>query len=294
MCGLSVARDLGDLVDRIGRELADAGIESARLDARLLIAHATARNPDDVLLRTDGVITDEQRDRLESLVRRRKAREPMSHLLGIRGFYDLEFATSAAVLTPRPETETLVDVVLDRMPAGEVKSLRVLDLGTGSGCLVLTLLNAIPGAVGVATDISPDALAMASANAERTDLADRVQFLEGVWFEALDETSDPFDVIVGNPPYIPTGDLADLEPEVREYEPHVALDGGTDGLDAYRAILAQAVRYVRPSGLIAVEVGIGQAASVSALMHESGMTDVQVTNDLGGIGRVVSAVRPVG
>ncbi|MEQ8666649.1 MAG: peptide chain release factor N(5)-glutamine methyltransferase [Rhodospirillales bacterium] len=288
-CGLTVARRLGELLSAVTRDLADAGIESARIDARLLIARATQGAATDAFLHPEQTIGDDQHATLADLVRRRIAREPMAQILGRRGFRDIELAVTRDVLTPRPETENLVEAV-HAFADGPVS--RILDLGTGSGCLILSLLSELPGATGVGVDVSEAALGVALGNAASLGLQDRVTFFAGDWFDALPATggdAGPYDLIVSNPPYVRQGEIADLEPEVRDHEPAVALDGGPDGMDAYRAICASAGRYLRDGGNLGFEVGAGQADAVATLLQRSGFAGTQIVDDLAGIARVVMA-----
>jgi len=291
-CGLENARRLVELVGAVGRTLSEAGIDTARLDARLLIAHATSRASDDVVLQPDAVASPEALRILDDLVERRVAREPMSQILGIRGFYDLEFKVTSDVLTPRPETETLVEAVLDATDGRSQDALSLLDLGTGSGCLLLSLVHALPTARGLGTDLSEAALAVAKENARIASVADRVRFSQGSWFDAVDTDAGPFDVIVSNPPYIPSRDVEGLDPEVRDHEPRLALDGGGDGLGAYRVIAGGARERLSGGGLLAVEIGIGQAVEVVRLFETSGFTDIAVRPDLSGIERAVLGRAP--
>ena len=260
------------------------GIESAQTDARLLIAEATGGDVADPLLYPERDVGAAEQACLERLVARRMAREPMSQILGDKGFRDLEFLVTPDVLTPRPETETLIECVLDRLV---VPPVRILDLGTGSGCIVLSLLSVYSRAVAVALDISEAALAVARTNARRHGLDDRVRFMRSDWFGAVADQS--FDLIVSNPPYIPSTDIAGLDPEVRVYEPLRAVDGGHDGLDAYRALVPQISDHLLPGGWAALEVGIGQADVVAKMFPVSDFGAVGSAPDLAGIERIVMA-----
>lgn len=293
-CGIAHARQLGDLLQSVTARLRDAGVDNARLDARLLIAEAVRVSAEDILLHPERTIAEAEAAALETLVVRRVSREPMSHILGIKGFWDFDLAVSADVLTPRPETELLVDVAIRHFASTGSEPETVLDLGTGSGCIVLSVLDVFPTAKGHAVDLSDAALKQARDNAGALDLADRMKFYQGRWFSALGNTSVQFDLIVSNPPYIPTSDIKSLAPEVRDYEPHLALDGGADGLVAYRDILADVAGYLKPRGLLVFEVGVGQAEAVSQLCCDSGFDHVETFDDLAGIGRVVSAQRDCG
>jgi release factor glutamine methyltransferase len=282
------------LTRRAVASLTAAGIDNARLDARLLMRHAAGLAPEQLLADPDRALSDEEERRFLELVDRRAAREPLSHILGHREFWSLDFEVSSAVLDPRPDSETLIEAVLAHVTASGPRNgadLSILDLGTGSGCLLLTLLHELPQAIGTGVDISPEALAVATSNAERLGLTSRARFVESDWTDAL---SQKFDVIVSNPPYIRHADIAHLAAEVRDHEPALALDGGPNGLDAYRRIVPALGHLFggdsgRP-GLAAFEVGEGQAGDVSNLLLENGFSDVKKHRDLAGIERCVSGL----
>jgi release factor glutamine methyltransferase len=217
---------------------------------------------------------------------RRIAREPISHILGSKGFWTLQFAVTPDVLTPRPETELLVETALEFIPPE--KPALVLDLGVGSGAILLSVLSERPDAVGVGVDVSEAALAVARANAEAVGVAERVEWRVSNWGEGLE---GGFDVIVSNPPYIASAEIARLAPEVSRHEPHLALDGGADGLDAYRALLPRIRALLNPGGRFALEVGRGQAPAVWALADQAGLAPLDKRADLAGIDRVVTGRR---
>jgi release factor glutamine methyltransferase len=257
----SVGRSLADL----SRRLAAAGIASPALDARLLLLAATGLTHEALIGAPERVLDESEARRLDDLAGRRLAREPLSRILGEREFYGRLFLVAAASLDPRPDTETLVDRALrfaDTQPAPAI-----LDLGTGSGAILVTLLAELAGARGTGTDLSEAALDVASANARRHSVAGRAQFVAADW---CDGVTGRFDLIVSNPPYIPSGDLLGLEPEVRDHDPVQALDGGADGLDAYRAIAAGARACLSPGGLLALEIGAGQQDEVARLFAAHG------------------------
>jgi release factor glutamine methyltransferase len=247
------------------RRLSAAGVGNPRLDTRLLWDYAQ-HNP----------------GQFEALVRRRLAREPVAYIIGAKEFWSLEFEVEPGILIPRPETETIVEQVLDRFP-GSSTPLKILDLGTGSGCLLVALLKEYPNARGLGIDGSDQALIVAGRNIARHDLTARAEIRRGNWLNDL--VDGPWDVIVSNPPYIPSGDIAGLEPEVRDFEPLGALDGGPDGLDAVR-VLAAGFRRLG-SGTAFVEIGVGQAESAQSLMAAEGLSVHHVAPDLAGIPRVV-------
>lgn len=263
--------------------LTEAGVDTPDLDARLLIQHALTLTREQLLFTPDAPVTPEQAAAVHALIERRAAREPVSRILGERAFWSLELSLNPDTLDPRPDTETIVDAALDAVPDRSAP-LRILDLGTGTGCILLALLAELPNAGGLGIDLSPGAVEAATANAARNALAARARFRTGNWGDGLAER---FDLVVSNPPYIPSRDIPSLDPEVREHDPLQALDGGADGLDAYRAIAAQLPRLLAPGGTTALEVGIGQAPDVAALLEAAGLTVTGIFRDLGGVERCV-------
>lgn len=267
----------------VRKRLEAAGVDSPVLDARLLLEAGAGVSRLDIVTDPRRAISDEQVHAVDVLTKRREAREPVSHILGRKHFWTLDLAVSANVLTPRPETEFVVEAGLqETLPADAPH--RILDLGTGSGAIMLALLKERPNATGVAIDISEEALAVVRANAEQLGVAGRLQAGQGNWAEHIDER---FDLVVSNPPYIRTSDIDGLEPEVSRFEPRVALDGGADGLAAYRIIAAALPSLLKPGGAFALEVGAGQAESVKALAEEAGLATGEPRRDLSGIPRVV-------
>lgn len=276
---------LGDL-QRSGRErLAAAGIPSAALDATLLLCRAAGVRREIVMAYPERAVADEAAALYQSLIDRRVTREPVSRILGYREFWGLDFAIAGPVLDPRPDTETLVRAALEwldgRPPA------RIVDLGTGSGCILLSLLHERRDDRGLGVDISGPALSVARANAVLLGVSGRVDFIEGDWTSGLPEHGA--DLIVSNPPYIPHGDIAGLEPEVRVHDPMGALDGGADGLDAYRRIAADLKRVLAPGGAAFLEIGAGQEDEVSALLLAGGAQAVPRFSDLSGRVRCLGA-----
>lgn len=269
----------------VRRRLEAAGVDSPVLDARLLLEAGAGVARLDIVTDPRRPVTAEQIAAVDALVRRREAREPVSHILGRKAFWTLDLIITPDVLTPRPETELLVEEALRALP--QDRPARILDLGVGSGAVLLAVLHERPLAHGVGVDLSNDALAIADANARALGLQDRVELLRGAWTETVDGF---FDVVVSNPPYIPSADIDRLAPEVARYEPRLALDGGADGLDAYRAILAALSGVLTPGGVYAVEVGVGQAAAVAALAVSRGLS-AEVRADLAGAPRVVHGRR---
>ncbi len=263
--------------------LRDAGIEGAARDARLLLAHARGIAPDRLFLEMEGAADPAVADRFLALVARRAAREPLSHLTGRRMFWGRDFAVGPEVLDPRPETETLIAAALAR------PFQRVLDLGTGSGAILLTLLAESGAATGLGVDLSPAALAIAGQNAQALGVADRAAFALSDWYSGV---SGQFDLIVSNPPYITEREMADLAPEVRNWEPHLALTPGGDGLDAYRAIAPGLSRHLTPGGRVLLEIGPSQGAAVSSLLKMAGLQRIAILPDLDGRDRVVAGEMP--
>jgi release factor glutamine methyltransferase len=259
-----------------------AGVEGAARDARRLLAHALGVAPDVLAARMADQVPAAAAQALAALVERRAAREPVSHLTGRRAFWGRGFRVTRDVLDPRPETETLVALALaERFD-------RVLDLGTGSGCILVTLLAERPEAQGVGTDISAAALLIAGENAARHGVADRVVLTPSDWFGDI---GGKYDLIVSNPPYIAAKEMDGLAPEVRDHEPRGALTDGADGLSAYRAIAAGAARFLAAGGRLLVEIGATQGSAVSRLFADAGLERVAVHPDLDGRDRVVSARR---
>ncbi len=248
-------------------------------DARLLLAHAAGLAPDRLTLHLDDPLTDPAR--FEELLDARIRRQPVSQIIGKRLFWGRWFTVTSDVLDPRPETEILIATAL------QDPFERVLDLGTGTGAIVLTLLAERPAARGLGTDLSSAALAVATANAVALGLAERVELCQSDWFEVVEGM---FDLIVSNPPYIPEGEIATLAPETRDWEPRMALTPGGDGLDAYRRIAANAGAHLSPGGRLIVEFGAGQGAAVACLLTQAGFAQVRLIPDMDGRDRVASAL----
>lgn len=266
------------------RRLIAAEIPNAPGDARALMAHALGIARDRLTLESARALTPTEENRFVGYIDRRLMREPVSHILGRREFYGREFAVSADVLDPRPETEILIEAALQEH-AG-----KILDLGTGSGCILLTLLAEIPGAIGTGTDISAPACDVARANAMALGLGTRATILQADWAEGV---VGPFDLIVSNPPYVALAEMAGLAPEVRDWEPHGALTDGADGLMAYRAIAEAAPPLLRPGGRLLVEIGPSQGQAVRGLFGFVGFEDLRIISDLDGRDRVVSGRMPL-
>lgn len=270
----------------VRRRLEAAGVDTPVLDARLLLEAGAGVSRVEIVTDPRRELSADAVAAVEVLARRREAREPIGHILGSKGFWTLDLAVNRDVLSPRPETELLVEVVMELTPKDWGGS--VLDLGVGSGAILLAVLTERPQANGVGVDASVAALKVARANAERLGLASRLSLVESDWAEGL---AGPFDLILSNPPYIASADIDGLQPEVALYEPRLALDGGADGLDAYRKVIAALPRLLSASGAFVFEVGQGQAEAVQALATAAGMVTTTPRVDLGGIPRVVSGRR---
>jgi release factor glutamine methyltransferase len=279
------------LIRAAAARLQAAGIEAdeARADARALYLLAAGLDGAGLILSEDAPAPVACVARFDAMLARRAAREPISHIAGEVAFWGRSFLCDRRALAPRPDSATLIAAALAWGRAQASPPSGIADLGTGTGCLILTLLAEWPHARGVGIDLSPDALTLAAENAARLELGPRVRLARGDWLAGED---GPFDLIVSNPPYIETGVLASLDPEVRSIDPVLALDGGRDGLVAYRALIPQALAVLRPGGALIVETGFDQGQSVSDLMVKAGFLAVRTGQDLGGRDRIVSGTRP--
>ncbi|MBB4265627.1 peptide chain release factor N(5)-glutamine methyltransferase [Roseospira visakhapatnamensis] len=277
--------------------LVAAGIppDDARLDARVLLAHVLGLpSPAGLGLRLDDALSEAAAEGFAALIERRIQREPVGRILGRRGFWTLDLALGPDTLEPRPDTETVVAALLERLTPTDAPW-HLLDLGTGTGCILLALLAALPAARGLGVDRSPGAVETARANAATHGLAERATLRVADWrggATALGVSPASLDAVVSNPPYIPSATLPTLAPEVRAHDPVLALDGGADGLDAYRTLVPLARHLLRPGGWLALEVGAGQAEDVSGLMNAAGFSPPAIARDLGGHGRCVIAAQP--
>jgi release factor glutamine methyltransferase len=282
----------GQTVEAARRALTErfrsGGIDSAELDARMLVGAVLGLDLTGMITAADRLLSSGESLRLEDFTRRRLAGEPVARILGHKEFWGLPLQLSPATLVPRPDTETVVELALEmlRNDGASRRPLRIADLGTGSGAILLALLSELPQAHGFGTDISAEALQTAGANAARAGLADRATFVACDYATGL---SGPFDLIVSNPPYIRAADIAGLAAEVRDYDPRAALDGGADGLDAYRALIPQAAGLLAPGGALVVEAGQGQSGPIQGLMTVAGLTLAGAPKtDLAGIQRAVA------
>ncbi|WP_395445779.1 peptide chain release factor N(5)-glutamine methyltransferase [Caulobacter sp. UC70_42] len=267
--------------------LKDAGIDQPSIDARLMLEVAAGVTRTEIVTDPYRELTTEQQATLEDYLARRARREPVSHIIGRKGFWKILLQVNKNVLTPRPETEVIVDEVLKAFP--EQMPFSMLDLGVGSGTILLAVLAERPAAKGLGVDASAEALAVARDNAASLDLNNRAALMHGDWTAGLGDGG--FDVVVSNPPYIPTAVIDTLEPEVRDYEPRLALDGGGDGLDAYRLLAPEILRVLKPGGMFAVEIGYDQSKDVEALFKAAGAQQVKTIKDLSTHDRVVTGVK---
>ena len=276
-----------ELIRQAGKQLAARGIETAALDVRLLLQAASGLRHEDIVAEPDLVLSADGTARFWSFIDRRCAFEPVSRIIGFREFYGRSFRVTPAVLDPRADTETLIDAAL-ALVRGKGQ-LRILDLGTGSGAIAVTLLAELPEATVVATDLSAAALQVAKGNAAALGVADRASFVAANWFDGVDRQ---FDLIVSNPPYIPLGDIAGLAADVRDFDPARALDGGPDGLEAYRRIASGAGGFLAPRGHVVLEIGAGQENEVNELFRAHGFVLDARHFDLAGHIRCVVFKRP--
>ncbi|THD81120.1 MAG: peptide chain release factor N(5)-glutamine methyltransferase [Phenylobacterium sp.] len=269
------------------KRLEDAGLAGPVIDARLLVEAAAEATRADIVTDPHRPLSPAQEQTLTDYLSRREHREPVSQILGRKGFWKIMLGVNSHVLTPRPDTETVVDVALKDFP--EHAAWSVLDLGVGSGAILLSILAERPAARGLGVDISPEAIAVARDNAAGLGLASRVALLRGDWTSGLAEAN--FDLVVANPPYIATDIIETLEPEVSRWEPRLALDGGADGLDAYRTLAPEILRVLKPGGRFAVEIGYDQKEAVEALFGGAGAVEVRTVRDLADRDRVVAGAK---
>ncbi len=279
---MTVGESILDAVQRLSR----AGIESPQVDAEWLLAEILSCSRSEVLLRAEAIISAGQLERLNKQLKRRSSREPLQHILGVVGFFGYEFRVSPAALIPRPETETLVELVLDLLTP--FPSPVILDLGTGSGCVAISIAKRCPCANVIASDCSYPALQLAQQNAESLDVLSQIDFREADGLTSLAK-GEQMDLIISNPPYIPTREIAGLQPEVRYHDPHLALDGGGDGLMFYRMLAARARHHLKQGGKLVAEFGDNQEQDVEELFRQAGWPRVEIACDLSGRPRIVIA-----
>ena len=288
MPGLKSGVSVSEALHHVVQSFRTGGVEEAEADARVLVGHALHLDRARLIAQSERILEAREVTVISALATRRLRREPVSRIVGQKEFWSLPISVTPDVLVPRPETETVVEAALDFVIRSglRLEKLRVLDIGTGSGVLLLALLNELKNAIGTGTDVSSAALDVASANAARCRLDSRCNF---VVCNIATGVEGPFDLIVSNPPYIAHNEIETLAPEVRDYDPQVALDGGQDGLDAYRRIAADAKRILAPGGRLFVELGAGQDEPVRALFTKAGLSPGIPRKDLAGIPRVLGA-----
>ena len=269
------------------RTLGEAGFETAALDARLLLLEALGISATELITGPEVLLTPDQAETLAAFTERRLNHEPVARIIGEREFWGLPFRLSPETLVPRPDTETLVETALDLLPDRQAP-LRIVDFGTGSGCILVALLHELPQATGLGIDLSFGALVTARANAAGNQVGNRCHFTLSRWADAI---SGRFDLIVSNPPYIASGVIPGLDQEVREHDPRLALDGGPDGLEPYRILLAEAERLLAPKGLLVVEIGYDQAEALSHMAKLHGLEILRIAHDLSNNPRCVAMKR---
>ncbi len=265
-----------------------AGLDTPQLDARLLLQSVMAMDQSALIFASEQELTDEQAQKFNEFIKCRLMHRPVHRIVGEKEFWGMRLKISDAVLDPRADTECLVEAVLAHLDQQQGKNAeyRIADIGTGSGAIILALMGELPNAIGVASDISEEALKVAKHNAARHGLVARISFLQGSYLGPL---SGRFDVIVSNPPYISTSDILALEPEVRDNDPQISLDGGGDGLDAYRALIGESAMLLKPKGRVFFEIGHDQASAIAQLASQSGWHDVRISKDYGGNDRIFAA-----
>lgn len=277
---------IGAILKWTGQYFGEKGVDTPRLDAEVLLSHILGKDRLYLYTHFDQPLTPEELALYRSHVKKRVMHQPVAYITGRKEFMGLEFTVNAAVLIPRPDTETLVETALERLR--NIDNPMIADLGTGSGAIIISVLHILSQANGYAVDISPQALAVAKGNAAYNRVEDRLVFKEGDLFLPLQGLT--FDAVLSNPPYIPAADIVDLAPEVR-LEPRLALEGGNDGLIYYRRLMAEADSFLKPAGFIAVEVGAGQAPAVAEMARLQGFDHIELIKDIAGIERVVVASR---
>lgn len=277
-----------ELYKKMCHTLEQAGVDSLRRDARFLMQQATGLDEADFIASPDKEVAQDICDEIERYIKKRVAGEPVSRIFGAREFWGLEFEVTPDTLDPRPDTETLIEAVLASVEDKKAP-LRIVDLGTGTGCILIALLSELPNATGVAVDVSAQALEVAKRNAERHGLSDRLETVQGSWMEPLE--GQVFDLIVSNPPYIPAGDIEGLSSEVKNHDPVLALSGGKNGLECYKKIFSQIKNHLNGQNRAFLEIGFDQLESVTRLAEESNLCVCDSTPDIAGIPRVVDITR---
>jgi len=267
----------------------EAGLADAAIEARILAGGLLGLSSTEVFVGGDRRLTAAEIEKIEQAVVRRLKHEPVHRILGKRDFHGLELTLSKETLEPRPDTEVLVDSLIEKAKELKRKNIRIIDLGTGTGAIILSLLEALPDATGIGSDVSADALTTAQDNAKRLGLFERFRGVNSHWFDKIEGR---FDIIVSNPPYIRSDVIPELEPEVRDFDPPAALDGGADGLTAYREIAERAADFLEPGGFVGMEIGFDQKLTVTELFVEAGFELVEAKRDYGGNDRALIFTKP--
>lgn len=274
---------ISEALNKAANKLKEKGVDSNRIDAFLILGHALGLNREQIMLNQHLSLNKQQEEKFLALLARREKYEPVSHIIGKREFYSNEFVVSSDVLDPRPDSESLIDLALKTFPEKNDK-LRILELGVGSGCLIITLLKHLPHATGIGVDINEASLSIAKRNAISLKVDNRIELIKSDWFKNIaDKAADKFDLIISNPPYIKTNDIQNLQNEVKRFEPIMALDGGNDGLDCYKEIAKDAGNFLKESGFLILEIGQDQEKDVIKIFEDSGLKFVEDIKDLGGI-----------
>ncbi len=276
---------ISDLLAQSIIRLEKAGVSNSKLDTLVLLTHALSVSKERIIFYPDFEPDSTSEKKFLEFIERRSKREPVSHIIGCREFYGYNFNVTDATLDPRPDSETLIETVLKKIP-DRTKDFKILELGTGTGCLIITLLKLYPNAHGTGIDLSTSALEICQKNANQNEVAPRLNLKNSDLFTQLTH-SEKFELIISNPPYIPSNEIANLQTEVRVFEPHMALDGGADGLDFYRKIAQNAADFLQPSGDIVVEIGAGQKEDVVKIFTAQNFIFTDLATDLAGIERVL-------
>ena len=276
----------GVAVLAVNQCLVKVGIGSHRLDARLLVAHVLGITPTKLFSYPETRLNNVQLEQLEKLTRRRVSREPIARILGYREFWSLDFKIDESTLVPRPDSETLVEAVLARVKNRD-RLISLLDLGTGSGCLLLSLLSELKSAKGLGVDLSEQALKIAAENARSLSFDGRVRFQRSDWFKDINRKEKPFDIIISNPPYISDDEITHLEKDVSNFDPYLALSGGSDGLCAFRELIPKVIELLAFDGFLAVEAGLNQALDIIKYGEANGLQLDQILKDIAGLERVL-------
>ena len=287
MIGQKEINTVGDAFKFVAKKLFHAGIDLANLEARLLVSKTVKTSPEQIFLFPEKEISASELKELKNSLIRRCAHEPIAYLMGEQEFWSLRFFVSSGVLIPRPESEIIVEAILNCVPEKDI-SYRILDLGTGSGCLLIALLSEYSSALGLGIDISKCSIEIAEKNSKINGFRKRTKFQLGDWTMDRDKFGGPFEIIVSNPPYVPSSQISALDPGIFNYEPIQSLDGGVDGLSRYREILEVGLALLSESGIIALEIGIGQADKVIDIASSLGYNLVEVRKDLASIPRVLT------